>query len=54
MRATITRKNRDTPLVPPIVTGEVEARLIALARSTPLPGQDPPSALRPERPKDPT
>lgn len=38
VRATITRKKRETPPVPPIVTGEVEARLIALACSTPPQG----------------
>ena len=36
--ATIGRKPRLTPPVAPIVTGEVEARLIALACSTPPPG----------------
>src|SRR3954449_2381247 len=36
--ATIGRKPRQTPPVAPIVTGEVEARLIALACSTPPPG----------------
>jgi hypothetical protein len=36
--ATIGRKPRETPPVAPIVTGEVEARLIALACSTPPPG----------------
>lgn len=36
--ATITRKKRLTPPVEPKVTGEVEARLIALACSTPPPG----------------
>ena len=39
--ATIGRKPRETPPVAPIVTGEVEARLIALACSTP------PAGLRP-------
>jgi len=39
IEATISRKQRETPPVPPIVTGEVEARLIALACSTPPPGQ---------------
>lgn len=39
VRATITRKKRETPPVPAIVTGEVEARLIALACSTPPEGQ---------------
>lgn len=38
VEATITRKQRDAPPVAPIVTGEVEARLIALACSTPPPG----------------
>jgi hypothetical protein len=37
--ATISRKKRLTAPVEPIVTGEVEARLIALACSTPPPGQ---------------
>jgi hypothetical protein len=36
--ATIGRKQRQTPPVPPIVTGEVEARLVALACSTPPEG----------------
>ena len=36
--AAIGRKPRETPPVAPIVTGEVEARLIALACSTPPPG----------------
>ena len=36
--ATIGRKPRHTPPVAPIVTGEVEARLIALACSTPPEG----------------
>jgi transposase len=36
--ATIQRKKRLTPPVEPKVTGEVEARLIALACSTPPPG----------------
>jgi hypothetical protein len=36
--ATIERKRRQTPPVAPIVTGEVEARLIALACSTPPEG----------------
>jgi len=39
IEATISRKQRESPPVPPIVTGEVEARLIALACSTPPPGQ---------------
>ncbi len=39
VEATITRKQREAPPVPPIVTGEVEARLIALACSAPPPGQ---------------
>ena len=38
--ATITRKKRLTPPVPSPVTGEVEARLIALACSTPPAGYD--------------
>ena len=36
--ATIGRKPRETPPVAPIVTGEIEARLIALACSIPPPG----------------
>ena len=39
VQATITRKKRETPPVPAIVTGEVEARLVALACSTPPQGQ---------------
>ena len=39
--ATIGRKPRQTPPVAPIVTGEVEARLIALACSTPPEGYHP-------------
>jgi hypothetical protein len=38
VEATISRKQRLTPPVPAIVTGEVEARLIALACSTPPQG----------------
>ena len=38
VQATITRKKRETPPVAPIVTGDVEARLIALACSTPPQG----------------
>jgi Homeodomain-like domain len=38
VRATIGRKRRQTPPVAPIVTGEVEARLVALACSTPPEG----------------
>ncbi len=38
VQATITRKQREAPPVAPIVTGEVEARLIALACSSPPPG----------------
>ena len=38
--ATITRKKRETPPVAPIVTGEVEARLIALACSAPPEGKE--------------
>jgi Homeodomain-like domain len=37
---TISRKKRLTPPVPPIVTGEVEARVIALACSAPPPGYE--------------
>src|SRR3954465_10626382 len=39
VQATITRKKREAPPVPAIVTGEVEARLVALACSTPPEGQ---------------
>jgi hypothetical protein len=39
VEATIGRKRRATPPVPPVVTGEVEARLVALACSTPPPGR---------------
>jgi transposase len=39
VQATISRKKRATPPVEPTVTGEVEARLIALACSTPPEGQ---------------
>ncbi|MEU3349994.1 helix-turn-helix domain-containing protein [Streptomyces sp. NPDC006700] len=38
VHATIARKKRDLPPVPSPVTGEVEARLIAMACSTPPPG----------------
>jgi hypothetical protein len=38
VHATISRKKRDLPPVPSPVTGEVEARLIALACSQPPPG----------------
>src|SRR3989440_4603289 len=40
VQATITRKKRQTPPVAPIVTGEVEARLVKLACSAPPPGYD--------------
>ena len=39
IQATISRKKRATPPVEPIVTGAVEARLIALACSAPPEGQ---------------
>ena len=39
VKATMTRKTREAPPVPAIVTGEVEARLIALACSTPPKGR---------------
>lgn len=39
IEATITRKRRETPPVPSVITGEVEARLIALACSAPPPGR---------------
>ncbi|WP_406209450.1 helix-turn-helix domain-containing protein [Streptomyces sp. NBC_01017] len=38
VRATVARKKRDLPPVPSPVTGEVEARLIAMACSQPPPG----------------
>jgi hypothetical protein len=38
VEATIIRKRRLTPPVPSVITGEVEARLIALACSAPPPG----------------
>lgn len=38
LQATITRKKRETPPVPPKVTGEVEAHVIALACSKPPAG----------------
>jgi homeodomain-containing protein len=40
VRATITRKQRTSPPVAPIVTGEVEARLVKMACSAPPPGYD--------------
>src|SRR3954449_6218329 len=40
VRATITRKKRETPPGAPIVTGEVEARLIKMASSAPPEGYD--------------
>jgi hypothetical protein len=40
VQATISRKKRATPPVAPTVTGEVEARLVALACSAPPPGDD--------------
>jgi hypothetical protein len=39
VEATIIRKRRARPPVPSAITGEVEARLIALACSTPPPGR---------------
>ena len=39
LEAVITRKKRETPPIPPIVTGEIEARLIALACSAPPEGR---------------
>ena len=39
VQATISRKQRSDPPVPSQITGEVEARLIALACSTPPAGQ---------------
>jgi hypothetical protein len=39
VRATISRKERATPPIEPTVTGEVEARLIALACSNPPEGR---------------
>jgi hypothetical protein len=38
VEATISRKQRESPPVPPVVTGDVEARLIALACSVPPEG----------------
>src|SRR3954453_2100573 len=40
VQATVTGKKRETPPVPPIVTGEVEARVIALACTEPPEGRD--------------
>lgn len=40
VQATITRKKRATPPVAPIVTGEVEARVVKMACSAPPPGYD--------------
>jgi hypothetical protein len=40
VQATIRRKQRLTPPVPPLVTGEVEARIIAKACSQPPAGYD--------------
>jgi hypothetical protein len=40
VQATITRKKRETPPVAPIVTGEVEARLVKMACSAPPEGYD--------------
>src|SRR4051794_6362728 len=40
VQATITRKKRETPPVAPVVTGEVEARLIAMACSQPPEGSN--------------
>ena len=40
VQATITRKKRTTPPVAPIVTGEVEARLVKMACSAPPEGYD--------------
>jgi hypothetical protein len=39
VEATVGRKQRSSPPVPAVVTGEVEARLIALACSAPPPGR---------------
>jgi len=39
-RRIVTRKKRETPPVPPIVTGEVEARAIAPACTEPPEGRD--------------
>jgi Homeodomain-like domain len=39
VEATISRKQRVTPPVPSVITGDVEARLIALACSTPPAGR---------------
>lgn len=40
VEVTISRKKRETPPVEPKVTGDVEARVIALARSQPPPGNE--------------
>lgn len=40
VQATITRKKRETPPVAPIVTGEVEARLVKMACSAPPEGYE--------------
>jgi hypothetical protein len=40
VQATITRKQRTSPPVAPIVTGEVEARLVKMACSAPPEGYD--------------
>jgi hypothetical protein len=40
VQASITRKKRKTPPIAPIVTGEVEARLIAMACTEPPEGRD--------------
>jgi hypothetical protein len=39
VEASITRKQRASPPVPSVITGEVEARLIALACTAPPPGR---------------
>ena len=39
LQSTLNRKKRETPPIPPIATGEVEAKIIALACSTPPEGR---------------
>ena len=39
LEATLTRKKRETPPIKPIATGEIEARIIALACSNPPEGR---------------
>ena len=39
LEATVSRKKRETPPVPPKITGDVEAKIIALSCSPPPPGR---------------